>query len=381
MKTKAVKIFLLTIVMAILLSSPVSGGEYTYSSDDFGEDALIGEWDKLVESLPEEMREDLGIYDLASAPSAVAEKTSARYWLTIAWREICEVAAEYMPDVLTLVSLILLTAIAKASLPELSQGISDAFTMLSDIVIAIPLVSATYRAMNISQAYLTNITALMDILSPLMKMLCLAEGAVSEASASSNSVMTAVTIIGNLNTCLVSPIVSVLFSLSALTVVCGDASLGGFTESLRKLIMRIWQILTLFFSFMIGTQSVIAKSADTLASRTARFAIGSMIPVAGGIIAEAYNTLKEGVSYLRSASGIGGIILILLILLYGIVPLIFYKAAFGITSYAAGLLKLDGQSKLLDSIKGIIDLMMAIVLYTSMMLVFALVLFTKSRGG
>lgn len=378
---KAVKILLLTILVAILLASAVSGGEYTYSSDDYGEDAVLGKWDKLVESLPEDIRDDLGIYNLSSAPSAVAEKTGARYWIKIAWRELCEAASEYMPDVLTLISLILLTAIAKASLPQLSQGIADAFTLVSDIVIAIPLMSATYRALSISQAYLTNITALMDILSPIMKMLCLAEGAISEASAASNSVMTAVTVIGNLNTCLVSPIVSVLFSLSALTVVCGDGSLGGFTESLRKLVMRIWQILTLFFSFMIGTQSVIAKSADTLASRTARFAIGSMIPVAGGIIAEAYNTLKEGVAYLRSAAGIGGIILILLILLYGIVPLLFYKAAFGIASYAAGMLKLDNQSKLLENIKGIIDLMMAIVLYTSMMLVFALVLFTKSRGG
>ena len=73
------------------------------------------------------------------------------------------------------------------------------------------------------------------------------------------------------------------------------------------------------------------------------------------------------------------IILIVLILLTGVIPLLVYKAAFGITSYASGMLGLERTSKLLDEIKGVMDLIIAIVLYSSMMFVFVLVLFLKSR--
>ena len=116
-----------------------------------------------------------------------------------------------------------------------------------------------------------------------------------------------------------------------------------------------------------------------LAAEIGEAPIGAVIVRGDEIIAEAYNTLREGVAYLKTAAGIGGIILILLILLWGIVPLVVFKAAFGVTSYAAGMLKLDTTSKLLNEIKGVIDLIIAIGLYTSLMFVFALVLFTKSR--
>ena len=62
-------------------------------------------------------------------------------------------------------------------------------------------------------------------------------------------------------------------------------------------------------------------------------------------------------------------------------PLLLYKAAFGVTAYGADMLGLDSTSKLLREIKGVMDLIIAIVLYTSMMFVFAIVLFAKSREG
>lgn len=374
------KIILATAVL-VLLMIPARAAEYSYSSDELGEDAVTRKWDELLESIPAEAAEDLGLYNLSDAGASLAEKADARYWLSVVWREICDGAEELLPNITMLVSLLLLCAIGKAVLPDMSPEIAGAYMFAARLTVTVPLVSAMIRAIGFATAYLTQIVSLMNLLTPLMQFLCIADGSLTEAAVSSNSVMLAVTVIGNINRGYMTPIVAVIFSLTAITSVCGEVNLGGFTEALRRLVMRMWQILTLFFSFMIGTQSVIAKSADTLASRTARFAIGSMVPVAGGIIAEAYNTLKEGVKFLRSAAGIGGIILVLLILLYGIVPLVLYKATFGITAHAAAMLGADDASGLLDGIKGVIDLLIAIVLYTSMMLVFALVLFARSQSG
>ena len=369
-----------TALLVLFLAFSVSADEYSFHSSDIGEDAVVEKWNELTESLPEEIGAELGEYDIGSVES-VREKTDALYWLKRGWKVFCESANASLPDIGMLLSIIILMAGAKAALPDMSPSVSDAFMTLGRVAAAIPLMTSTFRALEGAQTYLTEICSLMELLTPIMDTLYLAEGSITEAGVATGGVMLAVTVIGRINTDIMAPVTSVLFTMSALSSVCTDVNLGGFTESVRKLLMRVWQITTLLFSFMIGTQTVIARSADTLATRTARFAIGSMIPVAGGIIAEAYNTLREGVAYLKSAAGIGGIVLILLILLWGIVPLIMYKAAFGITSYAAGMLKLDTTSKLLGEIKGVIDLIMAIVLYTSMMFVFALVLFTKSRGG
>ena len=145
--------------------------------------------------------------------------------------------------------------------------------------------------------------------------------------------------------------------------------------------MRLWQFGTLLFSFLLSVQSILAKSADSLAAKTARFAIGSFIPVAGGVIAEAFSTLKEGISVLRNAAGIGGIIVILLILIPGILPLILYKCTLSLAETAADVMNLGTMRGLLGEVHGITDMLFAFVLYTSLMFVLVIVIFTKAQVG
>ena len=145
--------------------------------------------------------------------------------------------------------------------------------------------------------------------------------------------------------------------------------------------MRLWQFGTLLFSFLLSVQSILAKSADSLAAKTARFAIGSFIPVAGGVIAEAYSTLKEGISVLRSTAGIGGIVVILLLLIPGIVPLVLYKCVLSVAETVSEALNLNGLRGMLGEVHGIADMLFAFVLYTSLMFVLAVMIFAKSRAG
>lgn len=132
---------------------------------------------------------------------------------------------------------------------------------------------------------------------------------------------------------------------------------------------------------MLGTQSIIARSADNLASKTVKFAIGSIIPMAGGVLAEAYNTIKEGISFVRSATGIGGIIVIILMLIPGIIPPLVYKLIINFTSMLSDSLGMPGISGFLNEVKGIIEIVVAFVLYTSLMLIFAVILFTRAQVG
>jgi stage III sporulation protein AE len=193
--------------------------------------------------------------------------------------------------------------------------------------------------------------------------------------------MLTVNVVGFVNTRVMVPCTTILLAFSAVSRVCDDVKIAGLTASIRTLIMRIWQIVTIMFSFMLGTQSVIASSADNLAAKTVKFAIGSLIPMAGGVMAEAYNTVKDGLSFVKATAGIGGIIIILLLMLPGIIPLVIYKLSVIILSSLSVMLRLDGVGELFDEVKGIVEIITAIVLYTSLMLIFAIILFTKSQVG
>jgi len=149
---------------------------------------------------------------------------------------------------------------------------------------------------------------------------------------------------------------------------------------LRKGIGRIWAIFGITFSFLMGIQTVLAKSADSLGARTARFALGSFVPVAGGFLSEAYSTVTEGLGFVRQTAGAGGILLILLLLLPGLVPLLLHKLALALSACMAEMLGEEPLRALLAEIGGIVDLLMGVMLVTGLFFLLAVILFMKSQG-
>lgn len=376
--------FVITVIVIIYLSSGVSAQEYTYRYADVGDTAFAEGWSSMLENLPPEISDEIESIDPlnpAQSVRSVKEKTGISYWLGKVSEGISSCADRLLPDIAAIISIMLLMAMVSNVTLDLTPGVSGAFLMFSKLVVAISVFRTTYIMIDTAQTFLTSICNLMTFMTPVMQAVYIAEGSLTQMQVSASGVMLAVTVIGNVNTYIIAPFTSALFTLAAVSSVCSDIKLSGITDTLRRLIMRIWQIVSIFFTFMLGTQTVIARSADNLASRTAKFALGSLIPVAGSVIAEAFNTIKEGVSFLRNASGIGGIITIILILLTGIIPLVIYKFSIITASAASDMLKLDGTSQLFKEVAGIVDLLIAVVLYTSLMLIFAMVLFTKSQTG
>jgi len=212
-----------------------------------------------------------------------------------------------------------------------------------------------------------------------MEAILLAGGSLTQRAVTTQAVVLFVTVAGNFTGYLLAPLTDLLFTLSAVSTVCDEAGLPHLTGSLRKFIMRLIQLFTMYFSFMLGTQSILAKSADSLGMKTARFALGSFVPIAGGTIAEALATVREGMSLIRSAAGIGGILVIVLLLLPDILSLSVYKFTLYLTGTAADLLKLGKFSALAGEIHGIIELLTAVVLFTALMFVLILILFTKAQ--
>ena len=259
----------------------------------------------------------------------------------------------------------------------ISAGLQNAFLTYTGLVTALLLYRQTCGILTLTQTRLNRLCTIMNLMTPVMETILLAGGQLTQRAVSSQAVMLFVTAAGNFTGYLLAPLTNLLFTFSAVSSVCSEVKLSHLAGSLRKFIMRLIQLFTMYFSFMLGTQSILAKSADSLGMKTARFALGSFVPIAGGTIAEALSTIREGMSLVRSAAGIGGILVIVLLLLPDILRLSVYKFILYLTGTAAELLKLEKFSALANEIHGIIELLTAVVLFTALMFVLILILFTK----
>ncbi len=347
---------------------------------------MAGEsWEDMLGSLPDEIRDELdGIApssDYDGTVEAVREKSRFSYWLDKVWEAVRSAVPDTVTSVLPLFSVVMFMAATKGGVSAIaSPALEGTFFSLMRLMGAISVFGLADLAVKLASAYLTRICGIMNLLTPVMEAVCIASGSITEGSVMSASMMLFVTVIGNINAHLLSPLTSVLFTLSAVSMVCSEAKLGGLVSGVRKLIMRIWQITSMFFSLMLGAQSIIAQSADSLGTRSLKFAISSFVPMAGGMIVEAFGTLRSGLSFVRGASGIGGIIIIVLLLISGIVPIFLIRLSVTLASSASNMLGLEDMTGMLEEIRGIIELLEGVVLYTSIMFLLALILFTKSQA-
>lgn len=371
----------IAICIALVLSAPVQADEITYEKSPSADLVLEENWKEVLDFLPEDIREEAADLNPAEG-EGLDDKIGFRYWIERILSSAGKILDGFLPSMLPLFSMLLVISAVEMSIeitPE--SGLRKPFRLLTTLASSVLLFGITERIMTGAAAYLDRICGVMNLLTPVMEGLYLAGGNLTQKAVTTEAVMLAVTLVGNFSGKLLAPLTNLLFTLSCMSGVCSDVKIGGFTGGLRKIIMRLWQFGTLLFSFLLSVQTILAKSADSLAAKTARFAIGSFIPMAGGVIAEAFSTLKEGISVLKNAAGIGGIIVLLLIMVPGILPLILYKCALSIAETAAEMLNLGEMRGMIADIHGITDMLFAFVLYTSLMFMLVIIIFTKAQVG
>ena len=371
----------IAICIALVLSAPVQADEITYEKSPSADLVLEENWKEVLDFLPEDIREEAADLNPAEG-EGLDDKIGFRYWIERILSSAGKILDGFLPSMLPLFSMLLVISAVEMSMEITPKSVlRKPFRLLTTLASSVLLFGITERIMTGAAAYLDRICGVMNLLTPVMEGLYLAGGNLTQKAVTTEAVMLAVTLVGNFSGKLLAPLTNLLFTLSCMSGVCSDVKIGGFTGGLRKTIMRLWQFGTLLFSFLLSVQTILAKSADSLAAKTARFAIGSFIPMAGGVIAEAFSTLKEGISVLKNAAGIGGIIVLLLIMVPGILPLILYKCALSIAETVAEMLNLGEMRGMIADIHGITDMLFAFVLYTSLMFMLVIIIFTKAQVG
>ncbi len=379
MKEKITKT-VLAIFTAVIFTISAAADEYVYTPDDVGIEAAADRWNDLRGALPEEIQDEVdGLTPDKpdEAYSKLRESTKAEYWFDKIFTSVKSTLPSVLTSAVPILAVILLNAATTYILPDFPR-VTEAFATAVKLATSIILFSLTSGVIKTTSAYLGSLCSLMNMLLPVMEAVTLAGGNVTESGVHTTSVTLGVTLIGNFNTFILAPLTSAMFSLTAVSMTAGDSGMGSAVSMFRRFVNRLWQICTIFFSFLLGVQTVLAKGADSLAVKGARFAIGSFIPVAGGILSEAYTTIREGLNFIRGVCGVGGILILALMTVPAVIPVLMYKITLSLTKTAAELLKCPSTASFLGECSGIVDFLLGIMLSVDLMFFLAVILFAKS---
>lgn len=172
-------------------------------------------------------------------------------------------------------------------------------------------------------------------------------------------------------------VVSAVFITSALSSL--DPTFARLSRGIKNLFMSLLGILTVLIGATFTLQSTISAGTDSIAIRSARYAVSGAIPIVGSAVSGAFGIMAGGITYARGIVGGGAIAVVLSLVLAPIVTLLAYRLCLRVGIGFCSWCSLDGCEGVLSAFSGALDTLIAVCSLTSVLYVTELAAFLK--GG
>ena len=172
---------------------------------------------------------------------------------------------------------------------------------------------------------------------------------------------------------LLLPLVYLYIGALAAGACLPENRLGAIAEGLKKVITWILTTSLLLFTVYLSIVRVVAGAADGASVKVAKAAISGVVPVVGGIIAEATETVLAGAGMLRNTIGVFGMLAILAACAYPFLQLGVQYLLYKLSAFLAAAIGSPGLCKLIDGLGGAFGLVLgmtgscALLLFISML--------------
>ena len=183
-----------------------------------------------------------------------------------------------------------------------------------------------------------------------------------QAAGSYTMVMGAGTAVSQISNNILVPLLNTFLGISVVSGISQRVNLNGFCELINKVLKWVLTFTMSVFTAILTMQSIISSSADSAGVKATRFAISSFVPLVGGALSEAYQTVRGCMGMLKSGVGVFAILATGTIYLPAIISCLLWLAAINIAIALAGVFDMGDIIKLLKSVTTVINSLIAILL-------------------
>ncbi|MEW8955698.1 stage III sporulation protein AE [Clostridium sp.] len=170
-------------------------------------------------------------------------------------------------------------------------------------------------ALDLVKTTITDITNFMAALIPVLFMLLLSVGGITEAATMDPIVLGAVNIAPRIYIDFIIPLILMVFVLQFVNNISKDYKISKLAKLMKQVVLISQGILMTIFIGVLGIRGITATTLDAVTAKTAKFAVDNFIPIVGKALSDAIATVAGYSLILKNAlSTIGFIILILIIL-------------------------------------------------------------------
>ncbi|WZL71448.1 stage III sporulation protein AE [Clostridiaceae bacterium 35-E11] len=210
-----------------------------------------------------------------------------------------------------------------------------AYTVCYLLIIGIAIKSFSI-AITIGIDAIDGMVSFMQALLPILLTLLMAMGGVTTTAMFQPIMFASVGITSTLMKDIILPIIFFSAILSIVNNLSSKIQVSKLASLLKQIAMVLIGFTLTIFTGIITIQGVAASTADGVTIRTAKFAVERFIPIVGGFVSDAFDTILGCSLLLKNSIGVLGLVIIVIIV---IMPLLKILSLILIYKIAAALIE------------------------------------------
>ena len=361
----------LLVIAALILLLPLRAGAEGVS-DMYG--ALP---DGVRDSLPDRLENDIS----ENGESAVAS-LGAEYIASLAASALKAAFAYSVKPLAAVIGVLLLSALLNSAGAAAAGG--EAVALSSAVSVTVTLFGAITPLFKLTSDTLSGIGLIMKGILPVMTGIYAMSGNITAASVNSTWLMLLLTFLETLTESLLMPLLCTCTGFIAVTTLSrftGAPDMSGVSGELKKALTFLLAAAGAVFTTVMAHQTALAKSADSVALRSLKFASGNMIPVIGGALGEAADGYLAGVSLIRSASGTLAAAAVISYVLPALLKIAVLRAGLSAVAAGAEIMGRGKEAAVVREAGEVLGIAVALICTASVLSVIAVGVFAGSLPG
>lgn len=329
-------------------------------------------------SIPAKAIGTQSINDLIKKAEELSESLDSKHLLDMLVSGLFSAISD-LSSSFTLCFCLLTAGIVFSALKESFNEGESIFEFISCCIMVIAVSAPLTVCIDKASGYIESMCAFMLSLIPTMIMLYSACGSTVTAAFSSALLPFTVSSIQTVSCAVVLPLIKSACTLTTVNAICKKTNFTSFISLIKSACLWITGLCFTLFTGILSLKSQLGSGADTLTLKGLKYGASRFIPIAGGMVSESMGTVITSVSLIKSVTGISGILVILYALIPPVTVCLATKFCFTALSCYAKSTCQETAASLLDSLCGIINILLALVIGCAVSLMVVLAIFIKTK--
>lgn len=265
-----------------------------------------------------------------------------------------------------------------SSVPGMTRSVAD---LVSAMAIAILLFGGSRTLISAATDAVKTLSEYGKQLLPVMTAAVAAQGGVTASAALYAGTAMFNALLGTVIGSLLTPLVSIYLALSVANAALGDDLLSKLRDFGKWLVT--WSLKTILYVFTgyMTVTGVISGTADQAAVKAAKLTISGAVPVVGGILSDASETILVSAGLVKSAVGIYGLLALVAIVIGPFFRIALQYLLLKLTAGISGVLASKTITGLIQDFSGAMGLLLAMTGAQTLLLIISTVCLMKGVRG